>query len=564
VTYARAGMFRLRTVRAKLLALVGLSILVTLAMLPVLGFLLREQLLEEANDRVRNARRAYQAELEDNLTDLELASTLLANDPDVQRTIRDNDAKAAEDQTKEFAKLYPDIDIVFLRKDGTRVARIGCDQEESALVEHRVVKEAIAGTVSKGLSSKGCDKNPVPTYLIARPAGAEGAVVVGLELSAANLENSAKKIGLQLALVDPKGNVVNKTSKFPAGGEKVAPHDPMLIHLDDKIYVVEPFMPAQLKAKRGQYVLVASRNVTRVRQLIYRDLGIAFGFVAAAALVAAFVGFRVADIMSKALKRVSDALKRLEQQEYVMVHGIATGDELEDLASGFNTMVEGLQERDKLKTTFGKYMTEAVMEHLLAGKVQLGGETLTATILFSDIRSFTSISEKMDAKQLVSLLNEYFTEMVDVVIKEDGVVDKYIGDAIMAVFGAPVTKPDDPLHAVRAAIGMRKALVELNKKLTARGVPELKTGIGVHTGEVVAGNIGSEKRMEYTVIGDAVNLASRLETATKELGAPILISDDTYQLVKDKIEARAVKEITVKGREKPVMTYEVLAIKGEA
>ena len=188
---------------------------------------------------------------------------------------------------------------------------------------------------------------------------------------------------------------------------------------------------------------------------------------------------------------------------------------------------------------------------------------LDAAILFSDIRSFTSISEKMDAKSVVSMLNEYFTEMVDVVIKEDGVVDKYIGDAIMAVFGAPVTKPDDALHAVRAAVGMRKALEALNEKLVKRGMAPIKTGIGIHTGEVVAGNIGSEKRMEYTVIGDAVNLASRLESATKELGAPILISDDTYELVKDHVEARAVKEITVKGREKPVMTYEILGLTGE-
>jgi adenylate cyclase len=200
----------------------------------------------------------------------------------------------------------------------------------------------------------------------------------------------------------------------------------------------------------------------------------------------------------------------------------------------------------------------------MAGQVQLGGETLTATILFSDIRSFTSISEKMDAKQLVSLLNEYFTEMVDVVIKEDGVVDKYIGDAIMAVFGAPVPKKDDAVHAVRAAVGMRKALAALNEKLKQRGMKPIRTGIGIHTGEVVAGNIGSEKRMEYTVIGDTVNLASRLESSTKELGTPVLVSQDTYDLVKDHVDARPVKEITVKGREKPVMTYEILGLKGEA
>jgi adenylate cyclase len=242
---------------------------------------------------------------------------------------------------------------------------------------------------------------------------------------------------------------------------------------------------------------------------------------------------------------------------------VRTGDELEDLARGFNRMVDGLKERDNLRTTFGKYMTASVMEHLLSGKVALGGESLNVTILFTDIRSFTSLSEKMDPQQLVGLLNEYFSEMVSIVMQEDGVVDKYIGDAIMAVFGAPVPKPGDAVNAVRAAVRMRQSLQNLNRRLEERGVPPLRTGIGIHTGEVVAGNIGSEKRMEYTVIGDAVNLASRLESNTKEVGVNVLISEDTYELTKHMILARPVREITVKGRKKPVMTYEVLGLQGE-
>src|SRR5262249_30731544 len=182
-------------------------------------------------------------------------------------------------------------------------------------------------------------------------------------------------------------------------------------------------------------------------------------------------------LMSGAVKKVNDALKKLELQEYVHIQGVKTGDELEDLASGFNLMIDGLKERDRLRTTFGKYMTASVMDHLLSGKVALGGETLTVTILFSDIRSFTSISEKMDAEALVALLNEYFTEMVGIVMGEDGVVDKYIGDAIMCVFGAPVPKPDDAVRAVRAAVKMRSALVHLNARLATRGMGPLKTGI---------------------------------------------------------------------------------------
>jgi adenylate cyclase len=146
-------------------------------------------------------------------------------------------------------------------------------------------------------------------------------------------------------------------------------------------------------------------------------------------------------------------------------------------------------------------------------------------------------------------------------MEEGGVVDKYIGDAIMAVFGAPVSKPDDARRAVRAAVRMRHALEKLNERLVARGAPPIKTGIGLHTGEVVAGNIGSEARMEYTVIGDAVNLASRLESSTKELGTDVLISEDTNALLDNELETRAVREITVKGRAKPVIVYEVVGFR---
>ena len=373
--------------------------------------------------------------------------------------------------TDTFAKLYPDIDIAFLDKDGELLARMGCDPDGPPIAHPGIVKTALAGEDAAGLSPKGCDREPMPTYFIAKPAGTAGVVVVGMDFSAASLESTGKKLNLELALVDPKGKIVNKTKDFPPGGEAIAPNDPLLVEVRKKTFIMQPFSPKELRTqKSGNFSLVAALDVTQVQAVIRQNLLMAMGFVIFAAIVAVGVGLRLATIMSNALKRINAALKKLEQQEYVKVHGVDTGDELEALASGFNTMVEGLQERDKLKTTFGKYMTEAVMEHLMAGKVQLGGETLTATILFSDIRSFTSISEKMDAKGLVALLNRYFTEMVDVVIKEDGVVDKYIGDAIMAVFGAPVTKKDDALHAVRAAVGMRKALAHLNEKLVARGL----------------------------------------------------------------------------------------------
>lgn len=552
-------MFRLRTVRAKLVALASLSVVVTLVMLPVLGWLMQRQLIDEAGSRVRNARRAYVADLDDRVKTLELAATLLADNHDIQRAIRDGDLTAAAGESTAFLKLYPDADIVLIKKDGTVVSSVGCDSD--AVGARSIVAEALAGKPAEGLSGRGCGATREPTYLAARPTP-DGAVVVGFRFTEQRLQSTGKKVGLELAMFDGKGTLVHKTPGFPAGGEGVELKNRRLIDLGDKTYVVERFTDDRLTSRRGTaYQLVAARDVTRVKTRLYNNLGIALAIVLGAGVVTIALGIRSARVMSGALRRVSNALVRLKQQEYVKVDAVRTGDELEELAIGFNTMVDGLQERDKLKSTFGKYMTEAIVEHLMAGKVQLGGETLTATILFSDIRSFTSISEKMDAKQLVALLNEYFTEMVDVVIDEGGVVDKYIGDAIMAVFGAPIPKPESAVHAVRAAVRMRQALVALNESLVARGMQRIETGIGIHTGEVVAGNIGSEKRMEYTVIGDTVNLASRLESSTKELGAPVLISQDTYDLVKDYFEVRPVKEITVKGREQQVMTYEVLDLK---
>jgi adenylate cyclase len=552
-------MVLLRTVRAKLVALASISVVVTLIMVVVLGWLSRTQLLDEASMRVRMARRAYTADLDDRVTILKLAATLLADNEGIQRAIRDGDQSAGATEAAAFTKLYPESDLVLLKKDGTVVATVGCDNKGVASLH--IIADALAGKASEGLSGRGCSDAHVPTYLAARPTDA-GAVIVGFRFTAERLAKTGKKVGLELALVNAKGELVHATADFPKGAETISLDDRKMVDVGKKSYFVDAFTDPRLVSGRGSaYRLVAARDVTRLKARLYNTLELAFSIVALAGLLAIWWGLRTARLMSDALSRVSGALVRLKQQEYVKVDAVRTGDELEDLATGFDDMVDGLEERDKLKSTFGKYMTDAVVDHLMAGKVQLGGETLTATILFSDIRGFTAISEKMDAKQLVGLLNEYFTEMVDVVMREDGVVDKYIGDAIMAVFGAPVAKPDSAISAVRAAVGMRHALAELNKKLAARGEKQIETGIGIHTGEVVAGNIGSEKRMEYTVIGDTVNLASRLESATKELGVAILIGQDTYDLVKDHFELRQVKEITVKGREQPVMTYEVLGLK---
>jgi adenylate cyclase len=198
-----------------------------------------------------------------------------------------------------------------------------------------------------------------------------------------------------------------------------------------------------------------------------------------------------------------------------------------------------------------------VAEQLLAsGETVLGGKDQKVSILFSDVRSFTSISEALGARETVSMLNEYFERMVDVILSHRGVLDKFIGDAVMALFGVPFNGEHDADDAVRVANAMFVALRELNVERRRDGKAPLDIGVGIATGVVVVGNIGSTKRMEYTAIGDSVNLASRLESATKFYGARILISESTRAELANKTLLREIDLLRVQGKKEPVAIYE--------
>jgi adenylate cyclase len=205
-----------------------------------------------------------------------------------------------------------------------------------------------------------------------------------------------------------------------------------------------------------------------------------------------------------------------------------------------------------------RFLSSSIVERILANpdQIHLGGENQIATILFTDIRSFTPMAEKMEPHQVVELLNEYFTEMTDLIFENGGTLDKYLGDGILAIFGAPIARPDDAARAVKTAVEMQRALVHLNENWQARGQPPLKVGIGVNTGPVTAGNIGSTKRMDYTVIGDAVNLASRL--CAKAAGGQILASESTFNALTEGLPARRLEPILVKGKGTPVEVYDII------
>jgi adenylate cyclase len=232
---------------------------------------------------------------------------------------------------------------------------------------------------------------------------------------------------------------------------------------------------------------------------------------------------------------------------------------------GLMLSLEDFTSEKRVKTTMARYMSQEVADQLLsAGESVLGGQLQKVSILFSDVRSFTTISERLGPRETVSMLNQYFEQMVEVVFRHRGILDKYIGDAIMALFGAPFQGSDDADRAVATANEMLRALKPLNRLRAAAGEPPIEIGIGIATDEVVVGNIGSTRRMEYTVIGDGVNLASRLEGATKQYGVRVLLSDGTVQALKEPTPLREIDRIRVKGQDRPVTVYEALAHHDEA
>jgi adenylate cyclase len=232
---------------------------------------------------------------------------------------------------------------------------------------------------------------------------------------------------------------------------------------------------------------------------------------------------------------------------------------ISDEPIGYMLMMEDITREKRLRSTLSRYMSKVVMDQLLeSGDAVLGGISREVSVLFSDIRGFTSISERLGAQETVALLNEYFTDMVDIVFAHHGVLDKYMGDMIMAVFGSVLQKADDPDNAVTVGNKMMMGLRELNARLAARGRDPIKIGVGISTGQVVAGNIGSPKRLEYTVIGNRVNIAHRLEDANKFYGTSILICSQTYARMKERIPVREIDLIRVRGMETPIAIYEVI------
>jgi sigma-B regulation protein RsbU (phosphoserine phosphatase) len=240
---------------------------------------------------------------------------------------------------------------------------------------------------------------------------------------------------------------------------------------------------------------------------------------------------------------------------------VRSADELGQLTRAFNAMQDGLRQRDFIRDTFGRYVSPGVVQALLGSPegLRLGGEMREVTILMSDLRGYTQLAGSVDPTVVVQVLNGYLGRMTDVILEHGGTIDEFVGDAIFAIFGAPMPLTDHPERAAACALAMQRAMVEVNSVNAARGLPQIAMGIGLNTGEAVVGNIGSEKRAKYGVVGSTVNLAARIQGCTA--GGQVFVSTETYARIRDVAEVGRPLSVELKGIRELVTIYELQALR---
>ncbi len=341
--------------------------------------------------------------------------------------------------------------------------------------------------------------------------------------------------------------------------------DAMSTHTFEATVGAVPFLvqaaPLNDPAGRNLGWQIQLRSRSRVLALLSKVRGGVITIGATGLVIAVLLAYLIARGITAPLKDLVDGTRMVDRGNMDVSIPVRTRDELGVLAEAFNEMVKDLKEKERVKAVFGRYLPKAVADRVMADKagLELGGEEREVAILFSDIRGFTAISEHIAPQNLVTMLNVYFTRMVDILLEHEGTLDKYVGDAIMAVFGAPVADHDAATKAVLTALEMQAALRALHAEFAAKGWPQFEIGIGINAGPVVAGNLGSIKQLSYTVIGEEVNLASRL--CSKATKGQILISEAVFRKVKWSFECNRLEPITVKNVSHPVQVYEVTAVK---
>lgn len=337
--------------------------------------------------------------------------------------------------------------------------------------------------------------------------------------------------------------------------------DTHLMRLDDHDFVTTE--TALTSTREGVLVATVQRSLDDALASYHALRWQLLAVFALSTVLAALAARLIARHVTRPVQRLAEGAQRISAGHYDIIGDIGAQDELGALAGSFDDMVRGLIERDKVRAMLGKVVSPAIAEELLSQRINVDGQEQEVCVLFSDIRGFTTLCEGRSPSAILGMLNTYLGIVSDLVDARGGVVDKYIGDAVMALFGAPLVAADDPQRALDTALAMVRALPALNAQFARDGWPTLAIGIGIHTGVVVAGNVGSATRLNYTVLGDTVNLASRLEGLCKAYGVAVVVSE-AVRARSTGVLFRELDLVRVVGKQEPVAIFEAVGLATDA
>ncbi|MGO8761810.1 MAG: adenylate/guanylate cyclase domain-containing protein [Desulfobaccales bacterium] len=371
-----------------------------------------------------------------------------------------------------------------------------------------------------------------------------------------------------------KENYVQGFYKFFDKDKKERQRFSVRVHIPGTPFIVaaivnldEYFLPAQQRMKESCQIATAQarQEIEAHYAALNREVMIGGLFAGLAlCLVGGFSGFWFAAALARPISRLRDGVRQVGEGDFAVAVPVRGVREVADLATSFNDLgkqlTEYIEKRDFIRDTFGRYVTQEVVTKLLEseGALEMGGETREVSLIMSDLRGFTAIIAEMDPEDVITFLNRYLSRMIEILLDHRAVIDEILGDGILAFFGAPEPREDHPARAVACALSMQAAMDEINAANEADGLPRLAMGIGVNTGSVVVGNIGSERRTKYSVVGSDVNFAARMEAFA--LAGQVLISASTYSRVRDLVKVDKVLEAEMKGVPGRATLYDVRSI----
>lgn len=365
--------------------------------------------------------------------------------------------------------------------------------------------------------------------------------------------DAVKNEGVRYAYITDRNSVIRAHNEMALIGRPVdviiKPHN--IYHVTRPIVLVGQREIGKVNVGLDMERIIDTTNAMQVVLIVISVTGLLLGTLGAMLLSRYFTG---------SIHELLNGVKAVTKGDLSLTLKRRADDEIGDLTTAFNQMTDSLREKEQIKDAFRRYVSRQVAEEIFKNPDQyietLQGSRRKVTVLFADIRGFTPLTERLPAERVVTLLNEVLTIMTKVIFKYEGTVDKFIGDSIMGVFGAPIAHDDDTDRSIHAAVEIQKSMFEMSEQRNRKDREMMKVGIGINTGEVVVGNIGAKVRLDYTVIGGAVNIANRLQEVAS--GGEIIISEDVFKETKVPYKFSESMLIKVKGKEDPVKIYRVL------